>query len=167
MFLFSFFDVPPILCNRLQQGMRGAFGKPNGLAARVRIGQPLMSIRVKPQHEAVVVAALKRASYKFAGRQVIAKSTMWGFTEVSFLVSFKSAIGSTSDSLGELCEVEGGGQIQGGWCQHEDPSQPRPAAQGQTCAGSLINWTLAGTHSNIILVACSKNLSWERKRGST
>eukprot|EP00668_Euglena_longa_P048048 GGOE01065101.1.p1 GENE.GGOE01065101.1~~GGOE01065101.1.p1 ORF type:complete len:216 (-),score=18.81 GGOE01065101.1:62-709(-) len=68
--------------DRLQQGMRGAFGKPNGLAARVRIGQPLISIRVKPQHESVVVAALKRASYKFAGRQVVAKSTMWGFTEI-------------------------------------------------------------------------------------
>ncbi len=62
--------------------MRGAFGKPMGLAARVHIGQPLLSIRVKPQHENVVIAALKRASYKFAGRQVIGKSTMWGFTQV-------------------------------------------------------------------------------------
>jgi large subunit ribosomal protein L10e len=68
--------------DRLQQGMRGAFGKPMGLAARVRIGQPLISIRCKPQHEHHVVAALKRASYKFAGRQVISKSTMWGFTQV-------------------------------------------------------------------------------------
>jgi large subunit ribosomal protein L10e len=68
--------------DRLQQGMRGAFGKPVGLAARVRIGQPLMSIRVKPQHEAAVIAALKRASFKFAGRQVISKSTNWGFTPI-------------------------------------------------------------------------------------
>merc|ERR1711863_32249 len=29
--------------DRLQTGMRGAFGKPQGLVARVRIGQPLMS----------------------------------------------------------------------------------------------------------------------------
>merc|ERR1712174_180969 len=32
--------------DRLQTGMRGAFGKPQGLVAQVRIGQPLMSIRV-------------------------------------------------------------------------------------------------------------------------
>jgi len=51
-------------------------------AARVRIGQPLMSIRVKPQHEAAVIAALKLASFKFAGRQVISKSTNWGFTPI-------------------------------------------------------------------------------------
>jgi hypothetical protein len=30
---------------RLQTGMRGAFGKPQGTVARVRIGQPIMSVR--------------------------------------------------------------------------------------------------------------------------
>jgi large subunit ribosomal protein L10e len=33
--------------DRLQQGMRGAFGKPQGTCARVSIGQILMSLRVK------------------------------------------------------------------------------------------------------------------------
>ena len=33
--------------DRLQTGMRGAFGKPTGLVARVNIGQILMSIRTK------------------------------------------------------------------------------------------------------------------------
>lgn len=33
--------------DRLQTGMRGAFGKPNGVAARVKIGQVLMSIRCR------------------------------------------------------------------------------------------------------------------------
>ena len=33
--------------DRLQQGMRGAFGKPLGTCARVAIGQILMSIRCK------------------------------------------------------------------------------------------------------------------------
>lgn len=36
--------------DRLQQGMRGAFGKPNGTCARVAIGQILMSIRCKEQN---------------------------------------------------------------------------------------------------------------------
>lgn len=43
--------------DRLQTGMRGAFGKPNGLAARVQIGQVLLSIRCKDQHANVVGAA--------------------------------------------------------------------------------------------------------------
>merc|ERR1711881_54885 len=38
--------------DRLQTGMRGAYGKPQGLVARVRIGQPLMSMRDKDHHEA-------------------------------------------------------------------------------------------------------------------
>merc|ERR1711868_108829 len=41
--------------DRLQTGMRGAYGKPQGLVARVRIGQPLMSVRIKEQHEAAAL----------------------------------------------------------------------------------------------------------------
>merc|ERR1712100_655 len=33
--------------DRLQTGMRGAFGKPQGLVARVRIGQILLSVRCR------------------------------------------------------------------------------------------------------------------------
>lgn len=40
--------------DRLQTGMRGAYGKAYGTAARVGIGQILMSVRVKPQHVVVV-----------------------------------------------------------------------------------------------------------------
>jgi hypothetical protein len=36
--------------DRLQTGMRGAYGKAYGTAARVGIGQILMSVRVKQQH---------------------------------------------------------------------------------------------------------------------
>ncbi len=36
--------------DRLQTGMRGAFGKAQGTAARVAIGQVLMSIRCKDTH---------------------------------------------------------------------------------------------------------------------
>lgn len=45
--------------DRLQTGMRGAFGKPNGLAARVQIGQVLMSIRCKDVHAPVVSWVLR------------------------------------------------------------------------------------------------------------
>lgn len=66
--------------DRLQTGMRGAFGKPQGTVARVYIGQILISIRAKDQHEAVVREALNRARYKFPGRQKIMVSRNWGFT---------------------------------------------------------------------------------------
>ena len=38
--------------DRLQTGMRGAFGKPQGTVARVRIGQPILTMRVKDQNKA-------------------------------------------------------------------------------------------------------------------
>merc|ERR1739847_89368 len=66
--------------DRLQTGMRGAFGKPQGSVARVKIGQALISIRCKDQHEAVAVDALRRAKFKFPGRQKIFTSKKWGFT---------------------------------------------------------------------------------------
>merc|ERR1712139_298164 len=67
--------------DRLQTGMRGAYGKPQGLVARVRIGQPLMSMRVKDHHEAHAYEALRRAKFKFPGRQKIYTSKKWGFTK--------------------------------------------------------------------------------------
>lgn len=48
--------------DRLQTGMRGAYGKAYGTAARVGIGQILMSVRVKPQHVAMVRAFFHIAS---------------------------------------------------------------------------------------------------------
>lgn len=60
--------------------MRGAFGKPNGLAARVRIGQVLLSIRCKDNHGPTAQEALRRAKFKFPGRQKIIESRNWGFT---------------------------------------------------------------------------------------
>jgi ribosomal protein L16/L10AE len=56
---------------RLQTGMRGAFGKPQGTVARVRIGQPIMSVRTSDRHRAAVVEALRRAKFKFPGRQKV------------------------------------------------------------------------------------------------
>lgn len=69
--------------DRLQTGMRGAFGKPNGLVARVDIGQILISIRTRENNKAVVTEALRRAKYKFPGRQKIVVSNKWGFTKLT------------------------------------------------------------------------------------
>ena len=81
---------PPSLTNpinnsriRLQTGMRGAWGKPYGTVARVDIGQIILSIRSRESNRAVVIEALRRARYKFPGRQKIIVSKKWGFTNVN------------------------------------------------------------------------------------
>ncbi|BDA47733.1 60S ribosomal protein L10 [Coccomyxa sp. Obi] len=66
--------------DRLQTGMRGAFGKPQGVCARVAIGQILLSIRCKDVHSPQSQEALRRAKFKFPGRQKIVVSRNWGFT---------------------------------------------------------------------------------------
>merc|ERR1711937_1039050 len=66
--------------DRLQTGMRGAYGKPYGKVARVSIGQPIMSVRSKDNHKAHVIEALRRTKMKFPGRQLIIVSRKWGFT---------------------------------------------------------------------------------------
>merc|ERR1739845_330780 len=53
--------------DRLQTGMRGAFGKAEGLCARVKIGQPLMSIRTKFHQKHHAIEALRRCKFKFPG----------------------------------------------------------------------------------------------------
>lgn len=51
--------------------MRGAFGKPQGTVARVRIGQPIMSVRSSDRWKAQVIEALRRAKFKYPGRQKV------------------------------------------------------------------------------------------------
>jgi large subunit ribosomal protein L10e len=63
--------------------MRGAWGKPYGTVARVNIGQVILSIRCKDQNAPVIMEALRRARYKFPGRQKIIVSKKWGFTNVA------------------------------------------------------------------------------------
>ena len=54
--------------DRLQQGMRGAFGKALCKSARVSIGQILLSVRVSPENVPHAQEALRRAKFKFPGR---------------------------------------------------------------------------------------------------
>lgn len=63
--------------DRLQTGMRGAFGKPQGTCARVSIGQVLLSVRCKDSNSHHAQEALRRAKFKFPGRQKIIVSRKW------------------------------------------------------------------------------------------
>jgi large subunit ribosomal protein L10e len=66
--------------DRLQTGMRGAYGKPVGKAARVGMGTPILSLRTKDQYKKQTLEAFRRARMKFAGLQAIVVSQKWGFT---------------------------------------------------------------------------------------
>merc|ERR1711970_760772 len=65
--------------DRLQTGMRGAFGKALGTACRVKINQILYSVRVARKNIPHAVEAFRRGKFKFPGRQKIAVSNKWGF----------------------------------------------------------------------------------------
>ncbi|RUP48646.1 60S ribosomal protein L10-A [Jimgerdemannia flammicorona] len=69
--------------NRLQTGMHGAFGKPQGTVARINIGQIIFSVCSKDTNKAVIIEALHRYKYKFAGCQKIIVSKKWDFTKLS------------------------------------------------------------------------------------
>ena len=62
--------------------MRGAFGKPMEKCARVKIGQPLFSIRCREPFVKSALEALRRAKNKFPGQQRIIVSKKWGFTNL-------------------------------------------------------------------------------------
>merc|ERR1712026_46933 len=47
--------------DRLQTGMRHAFGKPQGTVARVSIGQVIMSMRTKDVNKEKAIVALRRS----------------------------------------------------------------------------------------------------------
>ena len=51
-------------------GMRGAWGQPYGMVARVNIGQVIVSIQCKDANVLVIQEALRHAWYKFPGRQM-------------------------------------------------------------------------------------------------
>lgn len=67
--------------DRLSSGMRGSYGKPMEMAARIAIGQVILSVRAKDQNATHVIEALRRAKFKFPGRQKVMKSNKWGFTK--------------------------------------------------------------------------------------
>nr|BAN37511.1 ribosomal protein L10, putative [Entamoeba histolytica]BAN37862.1 ribosomal protein L10, putative [Entamoeba histolytica]BAN38505.1 ribosomal protein L10, putative [Entamoeba histolytica]BAN39017.1 ribosomal protein L10, putative [Entamoeba histolytica] len=67
--------------DRLQTGMRGAWGKSYGSCARVKVGQVLISGRCKEQHLPAMIKSFRLACYKFAGRQKLVISNKWGFTK--------------------------------------------------------------------------------------
>jgi len=66
--------------DRLQTGMRHAYGKGLCKVARVNIGSILISIRTSLDRVPFACEALRRSKFKFAGRQTVMVSRKYGFT---------------------------------------------------------------------------------------
>jgi len=98
--------------DRLQTGMRGAYGKPQGTVARVDIGQILISVRTKDGNIAHAKEALRRARYKFPGRQKLVEGDTWGFTKLTQIefLDLKSK-GRLIDCGGNIKVANGRGTI--------------------------------------------------------
>ena len=75
----------------MQAGMRGAFGKSYGKAARVKIGSILYSVRIKESDIPKALEAFRRAKNKFPGSQRIVVSNKWGFTKLTRLEYLRRA----------------------------------------------------------------------------
>jgi len=69
--------------DRLQTGMRGAFGKPIGKVARVKINQILYSVRLVEKNVPHAIEAFRRGKFKFPGRQKVVVSGKIGFSKLS------------------------------------------------------------------------------------
>jgi len=92
--------------DRLQTGMRGAFGKPYARVARVNINQILISIRCREDFLEHVKKALYRSSMKFPGRQKIAVSVKMGFSSLTFKEFLKAKEENTIDKKGNFCRIK-------------------------------------------------------------
>nr|CAD1839893.1 unnamed protein product [Ananas comosus var. bracteatus] len=76
-------DEFPFCVHLASNWYEGCFGKPQGTCARVSIGQVLLSVRCKDSNSNHAQEALRRAKFKFPGRQKIIVSRKWGFTKFS------------------------------------------------------------------------------------
>lgn len=69
--------------DRLQTGMRGAWGKSYGTCARCEVNQIYMTGRCKEHDLEKMVKSFRLACYKFPGKQKVLVSQKWGFTKYS------------------------------------------------------------------------------------
>jgi large subunit ribosomal protein L10e len=91
--------------DRLQTGMRGAFGKPYGKVARVDIDQVLISVRVREDQIETAKEALRRASMKFPGRQKIYVSKKMGFSHLTHKEFLTAKKEGNIKADGNFCRV--------------------------------------------------------------
>ena len=62
--------------DRMSTGMKHSFGKPIGIAAQVKTGKIVASVRVQKQHIPIAKTALKRFSYKLCGNYAVTEKKL-------------------------------------------------------------------------------------------
>jgi len=92
--------------DRLQTGMRGAYGKPTGKVARVKIDQILISVRTKEEFVEVAKDALRRSSMKFPGRQKVMVSKKMGFSHLTHAQFLKAKKDGEIKADGAFCRIQ-------------------------------------------------------------
>jgi large subunit ribosomal protein L10e len=92
--------------DRLQTGMRGAYGKPVGKVARVKIDQILMSVRTKEEFALDAQEALRRSSMKFPGRQKVMVSKKMGFSNLTHAQFNKAKKDGEIKADGAFCRIQ-------------------------------------------------------------
>ena len=91
--------------DRLQTGMRGAYGKPYGKVARVDIDQIMMSVRTTEEHIETAKDALRRAGMKFPGRQKVYVSRKMGFSDLTHQEYLKANREGKIKGDGSYCRI--------------------------------------------------------------
>lgn len=91
--------------DRLQTGMRGAYGKPIGKVARVNIDQVIMSVRTKEEFIEVAKDALRRAAMKYPGRQKVFVSKYMGFSDLTHQEFIKARNEGQIKGDGAFCRI--------------------------------------------------------------
>jgi len=91
--------------DRLQTGMRGAYGKPVGKVARVNIDQVIMSVRTKEEFIEVAKDALRRAAMKYPGRQKVFVSKKMGFSDLTHQEFIKARNEGKIKGDGAFCRI--------------------------------------------------------------
>ena len=92
--------------DRLQTGMRGAFGKAYGKVARVNIDQVMISCRTKEDCIGYAIDALRRASMKFPGRQKVVVSQRMGFSDMTHQQYLKANREGRIKPDGAFCRIK-------------------------------------------------------------
>lgn len=62
--------------DRLQKGMRAAFGRPTDRAARIKKGQPILIIRTKKANETHIRESMRRMKAKISGKWSLLSSVL-------------------------------------------------------------------------------------------
>merc|ERR1712167_77620 len=71
--------------DRIQTGMRKAFGKPYSICSRVIEKFPILSIKCLILHIKIIKKALSSAIYKINGKQFLRIAKRWGFSKINFI----------------------------------------------------------------------------------